>query len=58
MKIEKRRGGWFVVPTKFASSCFHERKDWSGPWNTKQAAELASVGKYREAHDAEKEPKS
>jgi hypothetical protein len=44
-RIELRRGGWFVI---------YETKDWSGPWRTDQAAELALVGKYEEAQKLER----
>lgn len=39
-EIELRRGGWFVMG-----------ESWSGPWNTKGAAELARSGKYTLAHE-------
>ncbi len=38
--IIKRRRGWFVTG-----------ESWSGPWATKEAAELASDGEYTLAHD-------
>lgn len=37
--IVLRAGGWFVTG-----------RQWSGPWNTKEAAELARDGEYTLAH--------
>lgn len=42
--IVKRAGGWFVTG-----------EEWSGPWATKEAAELAQDGEYTLAHDAHRE---
>ncbi len=47
MKVEKRRGGWFAIPTDTA-------RNLSGPWLTKQAADFAAKGKFHEANAADK----
>ncbi len=39
--IVRRRGGWFVTGV-----------EWSGPWENREAAELAMDGEYRLAHEA------
>lgn len=43
-QIERRAGGWFVTGL-----------EWSGPWATKEAAELAKDGEYTLAHQAERD---
>lgn len=37
--VQLRAGGWFVTG-----------ESWSGPWATKEAAELAADGEYTLAH--------
>lgn len=41
--IVLRRGGYFVTGTS-----------WSGPWRTREAAELAMDGEYTLAHEEER----
>lgn len=45
-RVERRMGGWFVID--------EGPRGWSGPWRTEAAANLAMVGKYKEALAAEK----
>jgi hypothetical protein len=45
-EIVRRWGGYFVTG-----------EQWSGPWATKEAAELASSGEYALAHIAHREAK-
>lgn len=42
VKIERRRGGWFV---------FREKGEDSGPWHSEEAAEAAADGDYIKAHE-------
>lgn len=42
-EIVVRRGGYFVTGD-----------EWSGPWSTREAAELARDGEYTFAHEAER----
>lgn len=43
VEIVRRKGGWFVTG-----------ESWSGPWRSKEAAELAAGGKYGLAHQADR----
>lgn len=47
-RVEQRRGGWFVIPPEGGS------EDWSGPWKTEAAANLALAGDYDGAHALER----
>ena len=47
--VVQRKGGWFVS-LEDGAEIIHE---WSGPWRTKQAAELAAQGLWGAAHEAE-----
>ncbi len=51
MKVEKRHGGWFAIPTDSI-------RNMSGPWLSKEAAELAAEGKFHEANAVDKKSMS
>jgi len=44
VEIVRRRGGWFVTGV-----------EWSGPWASREAAELARDGEYELAHRAHRD---
>ena len=52
MKIEQRRGGWFVYPENPEDKKASGLDGFSGPWYCEKAAKLASEGKFTEAHAA------
>ena len=54
MKIYETAGGWWVEPETTEDQLTSDIQSLSGPWGTKEAANLAAQGKFRLAHAAEK----
>ncbi len=54
MQIKQKAGGWFVNPETAEERRTSEIDSLSGPWDTEEAAILASKGRFYEAHAAEK----
>ena len=54
MKIYRAVGGWWVEPETAEDQLTLDIRSLSGPWRTKEAANLAAQGKFRSAHAAER----